>query len=180
MEYSHVVTDLSAPRSHYIEGWKPALRLKAGLDHRIPDWIDSSFKTLLGFIPAGLIIADDINTLGGAVFSALLNTHTDIDKHRRQLAFAAPRFHSPDACTKPKRCQAAWDALWSDAIAKLLCHPDEPVSDRVVLDRVRLNVGKFEDFCSHCHEAVLAVMEKDDRFDQEQLYIRKYLDRLRA
>ncbi|TFY78530.1 hypothetical protein EWM64_g5478 [Hericium alpestre] len=105
-------------------------RLRFGVRYHVQDWIEPAFKHLAE--PSVFLHELDRtrieNVLGLPVYLRLVEVKSRIDLHRRYLAFSPPPFQSGLSCKSSQACKETWLKMWLNGPAKMLIHPELPLS----------------------------------------------------
>lgn len=104
---------------------------------------------------------------------------------RAEIAFNAPPYVEPslpNTCLSiSTKCRARWEVEWWHGIAKMLMHPDQPMSIAELFDRlgnIALNIDGMCRFCSDV--TVQAVLANTEIRDAEKELIGAALEAVRT
>ncbi|KAF9023989.1 hypothetical protein BDZ89DRAFT_1069529 [Hymenopellis radicata] len=158
----------------------PALKLHLASTCEIEKWIPDAFRALL-VVP---ISEEDADLLGVYVLHVITTTKEKILRARSLAAFSIPAYVRPvvpEIChgRLGSDCEARWTAEWWHGTAKMLMHPDTPMSIGDLFKKLDMGIH-ISGMCQPClHSTVDALLAKTELRSCEERIILKALDRVK-
>ncbi|KAJ7128689.1 hypothetical protein C8R44DRAFT_873382 [Mycena epipterygia] len=119
-----------------------------------------------------------IDQIGQAAYYWLVQTHTEIEKHRKQFAFDTPAVVNDPDCDTMANCAVARNTEWTLTVPRLMHHPDVPIPCIELLNM--LDDAVIEGLCDGCQKQTVRWLWGTGHVTKEETLVDKAIAKLMA
>ncbi|KAJ7091666.1 hypothetical protein C8R44DRAFT_750569 [Mycena epipterygia] len=169
-------TDGSATWS-VVKEWTQWMDQRQGQQKDTIRWIEPAFRRLME-MPITSLEMGRIDQIGQAAYYWLVQTHAEIEKHRKQFAFDMPAVVNDPDCDTMANCAVAWNTEWTLTVPRLMHHPDVPIPCIELLNM--LDDAVIEGLCDGCQKRTVRWLWGTGHVTKEQTLVDKAIAKLMA